>query len=371
MALTRLVVVGGGVIGTALAVEAVQRGHEVLQLERDAEPRAASVRNFGLIWICGRAAGRELELALAGHRRWLELSRRARGIGLRELGSLVVARNEAELGVLAAACERDDAARRQFTLLTPEESRRVVPALGDEIVGALHSPLDAVIEPAAALAALRALAAESGRYRFLPERTVLAVDGGAVDHRGDCHDADLVVVSTGDFLELVPTAVQQRARLSRRRLQMLETTPNGSALETAIADGDALRYYPAFDLPERERLPPAEPVVERLKAQLLVVPRADGGLTIGDTHVDDPGVPPGSDEEADDYLLRRAGELLPGVSLRVRRRWTGSYLRRADGADSVLIERTRADSLLVTAVGGMGMTAAPAIAAEALDSVGL
>jgi hypothetical protein len=37
----------------------------------------------------------------------------------------------------------------------------------------------------------------------------------------------------------------------------------------------------------------------------------------------------------------------------------------------VLIERTRDGALLVTAVGGMGMTAAPAIVAEALDRADL
>ena len=48
----RVAVVGGGVIGTAVTLAAVDRGHEVLQFERDEEPRGASVRNFGLVWVC-------------------------------------------------------------------------------------------------------------------------------------------------------------------------------------------------------------------------------------------------------------------------------------------------------------------------------
>ena len=60
----RLVVVGGGVIGTMHAVEGVRRGYEVVQLERDVAPRGASVRNFGLVWVSGRADGAELDLAL-------------------------------------------------------------------------------------------------------------------------------------------------------------------------------------------------------------------------------------------------------------------------------------------------------------------
>jgi glycine/D-amino acid oxidase-like deaminating enzyme len=58
-----VVVVGGGVLGLMHAVEACQRGHHVVHLEREPGPRGASVRNFGLIWISGRAGGTELALA--------------------------------------------------------------------------------------------------------------------------------------------------------------------------------------------------------------------------------------------------------------------------------------------------------------------
>lgn len=366
----RLVVVGGGVIGTAVAVAAVDRGHEVVQLERDEEPRGASVRNFGLIWICGRAGGRELELALDGRRRWEALARRAPGIGFRPTGCVLAASNEAELAVVAAACEREDAAERGFKLL----SRAEMLGLDDRLAGTtggLRSPLDAVVEPAAALAALRALASASGRYRFVPGCTVVDVNGAATDHRGRRHEADLVILSPGDALELVPDEVVVDAGLGRRNLQMLDTRPLERPLRTAVADGDALRYYPAFDLPERKALPPPAPVVDRLAVQLLIAPRADRSLTVGDTHVDDRPGAFGSDEEADEHLLRRGSELLAGLPLRVRRRWTGSYLRRTDGRDCVLVESLESGALLVGAAGGMGVTAAHAIAAQALDGAGL
>ena len=365
----RVVVVGGGIIGTAVALAAADRGHEVVQLERDDEPRGASLRNFGLIWICGRAGGRELELALSGRERWLELSERAPAIAFRATGCLLTARDQAELDVIAAACARDDAAARGFRLRTAEEARELEPRLTG-IVGALHSPLDAIVEPGHALAALRALAQASGRYRFTPGRTVISVNGAAADHLGTRHPADLVVLCPGDAVELIPAEMQERAALRRRNLQMLETDPPDPPARMALADGDALRYYPAFDLPELQQLPPPEPVVDRLGVQLLVAPRADERLTIGDTHVDDRPGAFGSEEEADEHLLGRASGLLANAALRVRRRWTGSYLRRGDGRDCVLIEETPG-ALLVAAAGGMGMTAAPAIAAEALAKAGL
>jgi FAD dependent oxidoreductase TIGR03364 len=366
--MSRVVVVGGGVIGTAVALEALDRGHVVTQLEREAAPRGASLRNFGLIWICGRAGGRELDLALQGRTLWRQLGQRAPGIGFREPGCVVVARSQPELDLMAAACEREDARERRYRLLKTAEARRLNPLLG-EITGALHSPLDSVVEPAAALAELRRLCELSGRYRFVAGRTVVGLEGGAVDHTGFRHQGDVTLVCPGEDLELVPAAVRERAGLARRSLQMLELSPRGAPSPTVVADGDAMRYYPAFDLPERAALPRADPIVERYQAQLLAVPRADGALTIGDTHVDDQPGAFGSSEEADEHLLGRAEEILRRRGP-VRRRWTGSYARRTDGADCVLIE-TIEEGVVVTAAGGMGMTAAPAFAREALAHAGL
>ena len=59
----RMVIVGGGIVGTMHALEATGRGYEVVQLEREVAPRGATVRNFGLVWVSGRAAGRELAVA--------------------------------------------------------------------------------------------------------------------------------------------------------------------------------------------------------------------------------------------------------------------------------------------------------------------
>ena len=65
---------------------------------------------------------------------------------------------------------------------------------------------------------------------------------------------------------------------------MMQTAPLAERITTALADGDSLRYYPAYDLPGRAQLPPQAAAAERARAQLLLVQRADGGLTIGDTH---------------------------------------------------------------------------------------
>jgi glycine/D-amino acid oxidase-like deaminating enzyme len=78
-----VVVVGGGALGLMHAIEARRRGHDVVHLEREPGPRGASVRNFGLIWLSGRAGGLELDLARRSRARWEELALDAPGTSTR------------------------------------------------------------------------------------------------------------------------------------------------------------------------------------------------------------------------------------------------------------------------------------------------
>ncbi len=105
------------------AWEALERGHEVMHLEREAGARGASVRNFGLVWVSGRAPGRELALALDARERWGRVAERVPGVGLRAGGSLTVARDAVEVAVLERAAGLPDAAERGFRMLAPDVAR--------------------------------------------------------------------------------------------------------------------------------------------------------------------------------------------------------------------------------------------------------
>ena len=94
----RVTIVGGGILGTAHALEAIGRGHEVVQLEREAEARGATVRNFGLIWVSGRATD-ELAAALRARELWEKLGAEIPGVGFRPTGSLTLLRTGRELAV--------------------------------------------------------------------------------------------------------------------------------------------------------------------------------------------------------------------------------------------------------------------------------
>jgi len=152
----RIVVIGGGVLGTMHAVAARRRGYEVVHLEREGEARGASVRNFGLIWVSGRRAGAELALALRARELWAELGQAVPGLHFRPAGSLTLATDDAELRLLKEAAALPDAVQRRFELLDPGAVRAANPALRGELAGGLLCRADAIVEPRLVLPALGA-----------------------------------------------------------------------------------------------------------------------------------------------------------------------------------------------------------------------
>jgi FAD dependent oxidoreductase TIGR03364 len=365
-----VVIVGGGVLGTMHAVAARRRGFEVVQLEREAEARGASVRNFGLVWVSGRRAGPELALALRARELWRELGAQVPGLGFRAAGSLTLATEDTELGLLKEAAALPDAERRGFELLDSAAVRAVNPALRGEFAGGLFCRLDAIVEPRQVLPALRGYLAGE-RYQWLPGREVTEVAPNAVrDHTGSWHRCDLVVLCPGAAHTGVAGRYLARggiAPVRRVRLQMMQTAPLAGRITTALADGDSLRYYPAYDLPARSRLGPQSAAAERARAQLLLVQRADGGLTIGDTHEYAEPFAFDVDEDAYDHLRARAEALLGAPIPRIQRRWAGVYSEVNPAvAGSALYHRSEIEPgvVLVTGPGGRGMTYSPAIAEE-------
>ncbi|MDA8296406.1 MAG: TIGR03364 family FAD-dependent oxidoreductase [Actinomycetota bacterium] len=363
--LPRLVVVGGGILGTMHALAGVRRGFSVTQLERDEVPRGASVRNFGLIWVGGRAPGAELELALAARERWEAIAAAAPAAGFRSAGSLTLARRPEELAVLEAAVELEDAKARGFSLCSRAEAMAIEPALRGDFLAALHCAQDAIVEPRLALSALRSSLQASGRYRYRGGCEIVELgDHHVVDATRTRHDADLVVCCPGASPAGALAEALAGAPLRRVRLQMLETAPFASPLASALADGDSLRYYPAYAGPPREALGPQAPVPAAWTAQLLMVKRLAGHLTIGDTHQYVEPFPFDLCAEPEQHLVEVAARLLATALPPIERRWAGIYSEVTDPALLYYRAELASGVVVVTGPGGRGMTLSPAIAEE-------
>lgn len=360
----RVVVVGGGILGTMHAWHAVEAGYDVVHIERDAAPRQASVRNFGLIWVSGRADGAELEAALRARHAWERIGERVPDIGFRPCGSTTVALDASEERVLKEVAASPTAPARGLELLDAEGVRRMNPAIAGDVIGGLACHRDAVVEPRRVLDALRLSLMSSGRYRFETGlQAVRAADATVVDQFGHSHSGDLAVICPG--ADHGGPAGAALAGLSLRRvfLHMMETEPTGYEVPTAIADGDSLRYYPGFRTPALADLRPQDPAARAYSMQLLMVQRPNGGLTIGDTHLYEEPFD-FAVEETPYRLLRAKAEQVLGRELpATARRWHGVYSQALSDDLCVRIAIDQG-TWVVTGPGGRGHTLAPAIAAD-------
>lgn len=358
-------------LGTLHAWVALDRGHEVVQLEREPTARGASIRNFGLIWVSGRAEGAELTAALRGRELWEHLGGAIPPLGFQARGSVTVLRTQLERTVANEALTLPSAQARGFELLDPTEVRRVNPALRGDFLGGLWCRRDAAVEPRTAQLALReALLGRTG-YHWLPGREVReVVRGGVRDDHGRVHHADLILLCTGAWLGGLIRELAPDLPVRRVRLQMMQTAPLGEPLSTAVADADSLRYYPAYHSERLTASQPQHPVAGAYGMQLLMVQRADGGLTIGDTHAYAEPFDFDVDEVPYEYLAGIARGLLGRDLPAIQRRWAGVYAQTVD--PKRLVHRTQISEgvWLVTGPGGRGMTCAPAIAEQTLDEVG-
>jgi FAD dependent oxidoreductase TIGR03364 len=366
----RVVVVGGGVFGTMHALFALARGASVVHLERDPVPSGATVRNFGLVWVSGRAPGRELHLALRARDLWEDVARDVPDVGFRANGSITLLNDERELEVAERAMARGDADARQFALLSPSEVSSRNPALRGRFIAGLYCGRDAAVESRVALGALRTFMENSRRYEYLPGHELVGVaEHAAIDHRGVHYGGDHVVLCLGAKLSGFAAELFEDEPLRKVRLYMAETESFDGSLTTSVANGDSFRYYPGFAEIARDVLEDQPAATAEFAIQLLCQQRLHGGLTIGDTHEPEvPGLFETLDRPMD--IIEAAARLVIGDAMpRIERRWSGVYHQLIDPTPNEIYFRKQVAGGVsaITGAGGRGMTLAPAIAEESFQ----
>lgn len=367
---TDVCVVGAGIVGLAHALEARRRGLGVVLLERGDRAVGASLRNFGHVFVTAMAGGEALDRALLARERWLELGPRA-GLDVLESGSMIVARHEDELAVMAAVAADPERGAR---LIDAAEAGRLAPIPTDELVGALHARLDLRVDPRQAVARLAALLEHDMGAHVMWRAHVHSIAAGQVETAEAIVRAPLVVVCPGpDYDTLAPELRPRRPGLTRCRLQMLRVgAPTGRRYAPALLTGLSLLRYPAFSSQPACELVRARLAIERPQLlgagiHLIVTQLPDGDLVVGDTHQYGHTVSPFRDEYLDELLLAEARRLLGVGRLEVRERWQGVY--PSDSGDPFMVTHPLPGVRVVEVVSGIGMTTALGLAPGVLDEL--
>lgn len=159
-----LIVIGGGLVGTALAYGAARGGAQVIVLDEGDDAFRASRGNFGLVWVQGKGFGMApyARWTLRSATRWPELAAALAeetgiDVQLRQPGGFHFCFSEEEMHSRQERMQRicDDLDGEYcYEMLDHAALAAKLPGIGPDVAGASHTPMDGHVNPLKLLRAL-------------------------------------------------------------------------------------------------------------------------------------------------------------------------------------------------------------------------
>lgn len=148
-----VVIVGAGIVGTAVAARLVATGADVCLLERSAPAAGCSSSGEGNMLVSDKLPGPELDLAMRSLALWEEVgSEAADRIEFQRKGGLVVAWDAAQLAAIRALGDEQEAAGATVRRLEGADLAEVEPQLSPLVAGATFYEADCQVQPMHAVA---------------------------------------------------------------------------------------------------------------------------------------------------------------------------------------------------------------------------
>ena len=146
---TDIIVIGGGIIGSAITYNLTKRGKRVVQLEKEYLVNGASGACDQGILLQSKAPNEHLKLALYSMELYKELGRElGRDLEFTQKGYLVLIENEKERETMEGIVKKQNELGLPSELISVEEAMRLQPGLNrDAIVGAAFCPWDGEVNP--------------------------------------------------------------------------------------------------------------------------------------------------------------------------------------------------------------------------------
>ena len=227
---TEVVVIGGGISGTAAAYELARAGAKVTLLEQGSLASMASGWTLAGVRQSGRHPA-ELPLAAAAVARWEHLSEDL-GVDMeyRREGNLRLARSPEEVPVIQAIVAEQRDLGLDLTFLPDNAAvREIAPAIAESVLAASYCPTDGHANPIATVRAFAMAAAQNGATLHT-ETVVTAIDAASGRIRGvrtrDGHiAADVVVVAAGVYTARLCAALGFDLPIQVSRVAVVQTVP--------------------------------------------------------------------------------------------------------------------------------------------------
>ncbi|HEX6103127.1 MAG TPA: FAD-binding oxidoreductase [Alphaproteobacteria bacterium] len=326
-----VLVVGGGIVGTATAYFLAQRGFKTVLLEGQSWAWGASGRNPGFQWLHTRKAGLQMELGLAGRRLSDRLAEELDGFEFRRGGGMIYFFDEAQEPLMECFVAERRAAGLPMELIDGRAAREHCPALSPKVLGASFNPIDAHQNTKLLVEALARAAERAGATiragvqvdRLLVEKgRVVGAAAGSETFR-----AGTTVLATGVWTAKLMEPLGVKVPITAMRLQVVETEPAPFRFDPMLYGPTALKQY-AFirdldgysDEGTSHPLEARHPGIEFLE---LAAQRADGRVLLGGP-MDFPGLDDRPTVAGIGLTLAVMAERMPPLAdLAIERVWAG------------------------------------------------
>ena len=366
-----VVVVGAGICGVTAAEALARGGARVVVVEKEPGPGLEqSGRAQGAIRVQGREAA-ELPLAIESLEIWRSVAEHGDEFELRFGGNLYLCTNDDEVAHATELCETAHAnGLTDVRLLTPDETRELVPAATGDFAAGMWSPADAQCLPRGATEFFARRAAAAGAafsYRTLALR--ILERGGAVTgvatSRGAI-EAPAVVVTGGIWTASLAATAGVDVPVMPVALSQCETEPVEPLLDPTLRCFDfGARQRPNGQLSMSAGM---NTIVDhyvslaslrhmRIWTRRYLANRKAIRLRVGRRGQERP-----ANRALMDASLTAAANMIPRLrDVRITRYWAGVIDMSPDGLP-ILDGATGVDGLVVvTGLSGHGLALGPAI----------
>ncbi|WP_263559942.1 NAD(P)/FAD-dependent oxidoreductase [Paenibacillus polymyxa] len=317
-----LVIVGGGIIGTAIAYYAAKSGMKVVLAERGEIAGGTSSRCDGNILAIDKEPGFDSRMSLLSQKLVAELAKELEDeFEYRAPGSILVCENDQEMQVAEQWVTRQQQEGLPFRMLDQQDLQEEWPYLAKDLPGGLECATDSTVNPVQMTYALARAARRMGA-RLLPRMPIQSVlkdergnTCGVETQNGVIH-ADAVVLAAGVWTRSIGDSVGLDLPIIPRKGHILV-----SARMPSIGNRKVMEFGYLMSKFGGQRS--VDEVYEKYGVALVFEPTASQNILIGSSR-QFVGMDTGVDQQVIRLIARRAIRFFPALAnVPLMRAYTG------------------------------------------------